>query len=136
VSGVQWASVAESETNAKFDLKFVEPKQTSGNSALTLALGRSLLDRGALISRSPILQPRIPQAYVEINSHDAEDLGVGNNSRVRVTLDMKPPRALDLTARVDGRVPPGVVFIPNNLDGTANLPMGAGLKLEPVKSSG
>ncbi|HEY6041815.1 MAG TPA: NADH-quinone oxidoreductase subunit NuoG [Anaerolineae bacterium] len=132
VSGAQWASVAESEPNTRFDLKFIAPKPTSRAAGLTLALGRSLSDRGALIAHSPILQPRVPQAYVEVNSHDAEDFLLANNSRVRVTLDCKPPRSMELIARVDGRVPRGVVLIPNNLDGTTNLPMGASVKIEPI----
>jgi hypothetical protein len=37
-----------------------------------------------------------------------------------------------LIANVDGRVPPGVVLIPNNLDGTAALPMGARVKIVKV----
>jgi predicted molibdopterin-dependent oxidoreductase YjgC len=134
VSGAQWASVAESEPNTRFELKFIAPKPASRDAGLTLALGRSLLDRGALIAYSPILQPRVPQAYVQVNSHDAEDLLLANNSRVRVTLDCKPPRSLELIAHVDGRVPRGVVLIPNNLEGTANLPMGASVKIEPINS--
>ena len=46
---------------------------------------------------------------------------------VRVSFDA---RVIELNARVNGHVPPDAVLIPNNLDGTAALPMGARVKVE------
>jgi hypothetical protein len=37
---------------------------------------------------------------------------------------------IELNVRVNGHVPPDAVLIPNNLDGTAALPMGARVKVE------
>jgi NADH-quinone oxidoreductase subunit G len=134
VSGAQWSSVAEANPDARFELKWVEPAdgRPTTDDGLKLAIARSLYDCGTLVSQTQIVQSRVPRPFVELNSHDAEDLAIGNGARVRVTLDTKPARMLDVTARVDGHVPPGVVLIPTNLDGTYNLPMGAGVKVERV----
>lgn len=131
VSGAQWASVSETNADAGFDVKFVETddrRQTTDGAYL--AVTRALLDRGSLIHYSEIVQSRIPAAAVEINSHDAEEWGITDGERVKITLQIKPPRVLELNARVDGTVPQGVVAVANNLDGTANLPMGARVKIE------
>jgi NADH-quinone oxidoreductase subunit G len=134
VSGVQWRSVAQANPNATFDLKWVTPvaSQQSPVNSLNLALARSLYDRGTLVNSSDIVQTRVPQPSVELNSHDAEELALENGMPVRVTLETKPARVLDLSARVNGHVPPGVVLIPNNLDGTYNLPMGTRVRIEKV----
>ncbi len=135
VSGLQWQSVAEVEPNAKIDLQWIEPiagRDVPAERLYALALARSLYDRGTLVNASEIVQSRVPPPAVELNSHDAEDLGLENEMAVRVILDMKPPRVLELSARVNGHVPPGVVLIPNNLDGAYNLPMGARVRIEKV----
>jgi len=97
-----------------------------------LTLSRSLYDRGTLMNQTQIVQSRVPQAFIELNSHDAEDLALEQGTAVRVTLDSKPARVLEVTAHVNGHVPPGVVLIPNNLGGTYNLPMGTRVKVEKV----
>lgn len=129
-SGKMWASVAESDANVKFDLIWNEPaKPTDAGEQKTLAVARSLLDRGTLVSRSPIVQPRVPKPVVEVNSQDAEQLGIENGARVRVSFDA---RVIELNANVDGHVPPGTVLLPNNLEGTAALPIGARVKMEKI----
>jgi formate dehydrogenase major subunit len=97
-----------------------------------LAISRSLYDAGILVLQTDIVQPRVPQPVAEVNSHDAEDLALENGMRVRLTLDTKPARTLELPAHVNGHVPPGVVLVGNNLEGTYNLPMGARVKVEKV----
>jgi len=129
-SGKAWRSVAESEPNAKFELVWNEPGQQSPeDSRQYLAVARSLYDRGTLMSQTQIVRPRVPKPWVEINSQDAEQLGIENGARVRVSFDS---RVIELTARVDGHVPPDAVLIPSNLDGTAALPLGARVKVEKV----
>ncbi len=130
-SGKAWQSVAESDARAKFELVWNEPARppTTDGRPLTLVVARSLYDRGTLVSKSQIVQPRVPSPFVEINSQDAEQLGIADGARVRVSFDA---RVLELNARVDGHVPPGAVLIPNNLDGTAALPLGAQVKIERV----
>jgi predicted molibdopterin-dependent oxidoreductase YjgC len=130
-SGKQWLSVAESDPDAKFELFWNEPSQQStvNSGQLTLAVARSLYDRGTLVGKTSILQSRVPVPFVEINSQDVEQIGIGDGARVRVSFDS---RVIELNARVDGHVPPGAVLVPNNLDGTAALPMGARVKVERV----
>ena len=81
------------------------------------------------VSKTAIVQPRVPKPVIEINSQDAEQIGIDNGARVRVSVDS---RVIELNARVDGHVPPDVVLIPNNLDGTMALPMGAQVKVEKI----
>ena len=151
-SGKQWLSVAESDASARFELIWNEPSQqaiakhpvgTGDSQRHYLAVARSLYDRGTLVNRTRIVQPRVPAPFIEINSHDAEEIGIGSGARVRVSFDS---RMIAANARVDGgatsqengnatmrpSVPQGVVLMPNNLDGTAALPMGARVKVEKV----
>ena len=130
ISGVQWATVSETNADAKFDVKFAEPKTQASSGGAYLAVTRSLLDRGSAMQFSQIVQPRVPSANVEINSHDAEAWNIANGDAVKITFDMKPPRVLELPAHVDGHVPQGVIAVANNLDGTQNLPMGARVQVE------
>jgi predicted molibdopterin-dependent oxidoreductase YjgC len=143
-SGKVWQSVAESDARARFELVWSEPSQQSPVvSRQYLAVARSLYDRGTLVSKTKIVQSRVPTPFVEMNSQDAEQLGIADGARVRVLFDS---RVIELNARVDGgvasqdngnatmrpNVPPGAVLMPNNLDGTTALPLGARVKIERV----
>jgi NADH-quinone oxidoreductase subunit G len=130
-SGKLWLSAVESDGRAKFDLTWVKPveRPRADGELFTLAVARSLYDRGTLVNKTKIVQSRVPKPIVEINSLDAEERGIANGTRVRVSFDA---RVIELDARVDGHVPPGTVLIANNLDGTTALPMGARAKVEKV----
>jgi anaerobic selenocysteine-containing dehydrogenase len=132
VSGVPWASASERDPELAFDLKFVEPKPEPSPAAgvAYLAVTRALLDRGSAMQFTELVQPRVPPPSVEINSHDAEEWSIANGDTVRLTLETKPPRALELRAHADGQVPRGVLAVDNNLEGTMNLPMGARVRVE------
>jgi NADH-quinone oxidoreductase subunit G len=145
VSGRVWASVAESDASAKFELVWNEPSSQYSvfSNQYVLAVARLLYDRGTLVSKSQIVQPRVPAPFVEINAHDAEELAIAHGARVRVSFDS---RVIEVNARVNGgaasqdngnatmrpSVPPGVVLMANNLDGVAALPMGARVRIEKV----
>ena len=92
-------------------------------------MARALYDRGTLVNKTQIVQARVLKPFVEINSQDAEQLGIADGARVRVLFDS---RLIELNACVNGHLPLGVVLIPNNLEGTAALPMGARVKIEKV----
>lgn len=128
-SGKTWPSVAESDFGAKFDLTWRDPVSQAPviNHQYLLAVRRSLLDRGTLVSRSAIVQPRVPAAVLEMNSHDAEELAVETGTNVSVSCGS---RSMTLKTHVNGHVPPGVVLVPNNLDGVPWLPMGALVHIE------
>jgi predicted molibdopterin-dependent oxidoreductase YjgC len=136
ISGVVWPSVSEQDANSNFALRYVEPNADAGvpaDSAMAfLAVTRSLFDRGSAVKQTGLVQPRVPSAALEMNSHDAEEWGISDGDRVRFALEGKPTRLVELAAQVDGHVPPGVIATANNLDGTANLPMGARVKVEKV----
>ena len=79
------------------------------------------------MGKTAIVQPRVPKPVIEINSQDAEQIRIESGARVRVSFDS---RVIELNANVDGHVPPDAVLIPNNLDGTMALSMGAQVKIE------
>ena len=66
---------------------------------------------GSLTRRVPTLHRAVPNAYVEINRTDAQELGIRHGGRVRVTSRRG---RLELEARIDYRAQPpeGQVFIP------------------------
>ena len=130
VSGIAWASASEANADAQYEVKFVAPKEASAVSGAYVALTRSLLDRGSAMQHTQIVQARVPQASVEINSHDAEEWNIADGAAVKLTFEAKPPRVVQVNAHVDGQVPQGVIALANNLDGTMNLPMGAYVKVE------
>jgi NADH-quinone oxidoreductase subunit G len=132
ISGVPWPTAAETDPALKFDVKMVEPKALPAPAANTayVAVTRALLDRGSLTQHTAIVQPRVPQPVVELNAHDAEEWNIAEGDAVKLALEGKSARVLELRAHVDGQVPQGVVAVANNLEGTMNLPMGIRAKVE------
>jgi NADH-quinone oxidoreductase subunit G len=140
-SSIQWATVAESNPDAKFAIQWIEPAAPAPGEGLVLAVARSLYDRGNLVNETRLIQSRVPKPYVEINNphtflsgvvnaHDAEELALADGATVRVSFDT---RKMDLPARVNGHVPPGVVLIPSFLDGTERLEAGVTVKVEVLQ---
>ncbi len=74
---------------------------------------------GTMCRRTAVLEREEPECLVEINPADAERLGIGKRTRVRVTSRRGSiePRAL-----VTGRVPEGTLFIPFHfMEAAANI---------------
>lgn len=132
VSGVPWQTTAETEPTRTFDVKYVEPKAPAEGKGPYLAVTRALLDRGSAMQYSLIVQPRVPAPVVEINSHDGEEWGIADGAAVKLTIEGKPVRTINVTAHVNGSVPRGVIALANNLDETTNLPMGVRVQVEKV----
>jgi nitrate reductase NapA len=67
---------------------------------------------GSLTRRIPTLHRAVPGAYVELNARDAEELGIGNGTRVRL---ISRRGSIELPARVNVRSQParGQVFVPS-----------------------
>ena len=78
---------------------------------LILTTGRIMFHwhTGTMTRRSEKLDKEVPEAYVEINAHDADALGIGKSERVRI---LSRRGEIEARAWVTKRVPPGVVFIP------------------------
>lgn len=73
-----------------------------------------LYDRSATFVRSTVMHPRIPTAYVEINSADAAKLGIADGETVTLSVNGIDAQ---LPAHVDGRAPEGTVLVPQDLGG-------------------
>lgn len=139
-SGVQWPFVEGKETrwryNSKYDpaakgdginfygkpdqrawiwLRPYEPAAESPDSEYPFWLntGRVLehWHTGSMTRRVPILHKSMPEAYVEINSEDALNLGITNGSSVKISSRRG---SIVMKANIDGRgnPPKGMVFIP------------------------
>ena len=73
-----------------------------------------LYDRGTTFVRSYVMHPRIPAPFVELNSADAQKLGIADGDMVTLNVNGKEAQ---MTARVDGRAPAGAVLVPQSLGG-------------------
>jgi NADH-quinone oxidoreductase subunit G len=109
-TGIVYPSAAES-AEIKFPLTFSEPAMPA-EADLTLVSSRVLFDAGTLISETALLREVTPASYADLNRADAERLRIHDGEAIRLTT---ANGTLDMTARVDGRAPVGVVVAPINL---------------------
>jgi nitrate reductase NapA len=139
-SGVQWPYVDGKETrwryNGKYDpackddtfdfygkpdhkawiwLRPYEPAAESPDREYPFWLntGRVLehWHTGSMTRRIPILHKAVPESYVEINPEDAKDMGLVNDSKVKISSRRG---SLVMKASINGRgnPPKGMVFVP------------------------
>ena len=139
-SGIQWPYVNGKETKWRFNGKYdpacdgdtydfygkpdrkawiwLRPYEPAAESPdreypFWLNTGRVLehWHTGSMTRRIPILHKAVPESYVEINPADARNLGVVNNSKVKISSRRG---ALVMKARIKGRgnPPQGMVFVP------------------------
>ena len=127
---------------------------TSEEYPLVLTSGRVVMhyNAGAMTHRTPALQTREPELFVEINPQTAETYGVQTSPP-----NGKPVEALVKTrrgearakVRITRRIPPGVLFMPfhfpemnlltnDALDPTAKIPeyKVAACRIQPVENGG
>ena len=78
---------------------------------MVLTTGRQLehWHTGAMTRRASVLDALEPEAVASLSSRDLRRLGVQPGEQVRVVTRRG---AIELTARVDGAIPEGVVFVP------------------------
>lgn len=108
--GAQWPSLAE-QGKVTFDLVFSQPRRvTAVDGQFALVSIPRLYDGGTLMQASELLQFWVAQPYVGINRDDASRLKLSSGDTVRLT---SPAGAIELPARVDGDVSPGVLLVPN-----------------------
>ncbi|MCG8615674.1 MAG: molybdopterin-dependent oxidoreductase [Desulfobacterales bacterium] len=139
-SGVQWPFVDGKETrwryNAKYDpacegdsfdfygkpdhkawiwLRPYEPPAESPDAEYPFWLntGRVLehWHTGSMTRRVPILHKAVPEAYVEINPADAKEMGVVNDTRVKI-ISRRGEMVMKANINGRGNPPPGQVFVP------------------------
>jgi anaerobic selenocysteine-containing dehydrogenase len=120
--GQVYPSAAENP-ETKFALKFAEPAMPTADGLLLIG-SRVLYDAGTLIGASTLLHKVTPTSYADLNRADAERLHIQDGESIRL---ITANGAVELTARVDGRAPAGVIVAPINLkpaDTRALLPRG------------
>ncbi|MDD1738707.1 MAG: formate dehydrogenase subunit alpha [Methanothrix sp.] len=101
---------------------------TSTEYPLLLSTGRIVVqyNSGSMTRRSPSLQERDGELYVEINPQDASELGVRHGDMVKVKTVRGQTEA---RARITEKVKPGMVFMPFHWQGTNIITSDA---LDPV----
>lgn len=104
-SGVELGETPSLTFEAPAELE--QPK--SGLLALPITL---LYDRGATISVSEVLAPRLENPHVLLNPQDAEKLGLELGAAASLTLN---GAQASLVTRLDNSVPPGTALIPRSL---------------------
>lgn len=103
-------------------------EETSPEFPILLTTGRIVVhyNSGSMTKRSPSLQERDPELYIEINPEDAALLGVAHGTTVVVKTRRGETEA---RARITDKVKPGVVFMPFHWKGTNLITSDA---LDPV----
>jgi formate dehydrogenase alpha subunit len=101
---------------------------TSPEYPILLTTGRIVMhyNGGSMTLRSPSLQERDPDLYVEIHPEDAQGLGIASGDLVVVSTRRGQAEA---RARLTEKVRPGVVFMPFHYHGTNLITSDA---LDPV----
>ncbi len=108
--GRQWPVAAEGESPA-LSLRPIEAKSAKRKGLWAVPV-RVLYDRAPEFYASRMMHQRIPDAYAELNSADAESLGISDGDAITLRFDDHP---VAVTARVNGRAPQGVVLVPKQL---------------------
>jgi NADH-quinone oxidoreductase subunit G len=124
--GVQYPSAADRGESVVAALQTASPDQAPQKLNGMIAVPTTLLyDQGTTFVRSSVMHPRIPKAFVEINSADASKLGIKDGETITLAIDGDESQ---VTARVDGRAPEGVVLVPQSLGVNLNRMTGVTIK--------
>jgi formate dehydrogenase major subunit len=92
--------------------KLVSPaEEPDAEYPMVLTTGRQLehWHTGSMTRRASVLDDLEPEAVACISARDLEKLGLRSGERIRVSTRRG---AIELKARVDGAIPPGLIFIP------------------------
>ncbi|HIE21066.1 MAG TPA: hypothetical protein EYP73_00525, partial [Acidimicrobiia bacterium] len=109
----------------------LEGRQPETPSGLLLHQSRTMYDDGVRLRHCPALAPLAPGAVVHLNPVDAQSIGVGEGDRARVSTESGEG---EFTVVVDEGTPAGVVYVPLNQPGAANLGRGPRVTVEVVGS--
>lgn len=80
--------------------------------SLLLVSVRKLLDRGGLLEKSALLEPRLAAQKIRLSPADAARLGVVDGAQVELRSDGK---TANLAAVLDNNVPQGAALVPRSL---------------------
>ncbi len=111
--GVQIPSTADGgATIEKYTVNApAAPKADSGK--FVIVPMTRLYNREKTFVSSGIMHPRIPDAYAEVNSADAQTLGIADGDMIEIAADDAP--AVQVRAHVNGGAPQGTVILPRHL---------------------
>jgi len=126
--GVQYPSATDRGEGVVAALQTASPDQVPQKSSGMIAVPVTLLyDQGTTFARSFLMRPRVPKAFVEINSADAAKLGIKDGETITLVLEGDESQ---VNARVAerGRAPEGVVLVPQSLGVNLNRMTGVTIK--------
>ncbi|RME50865.1 MAG: NADH dehydrogenase (quinone) subunit G [Caldilineae bacterium] len=111
--GLPWRTRAEVD-GTTFEVAFVPPADPPQADWLLVA-PRLLYDGGVLIGQAEVLAAHLPAAHARFPAKDAARLGLQEGMEVTLAANGVSVR---LPARLDRRLPSGVVLVPRNLPGS------------------
>ncbi len=120
--GVQYPSAADRGEGVVAASPESKPIKLNGMIAVPTTL---LYDQGTTFARSFLMHPRVPKAFAEINSVDAARLGIKDGEMITLVLQGDESQ---VSARVNGRAPEGVVLVPQSLG--VNLSRVSGVQIK------
>jgi NADH-quinone oxidoreductase subunit G len=108
--GLRWPVKAEEEV-AALSFERVEPPPIANDDFVAVPV-RKLMRQGTLVKQSRVLDQRLCPPEAEFNPEDGGRLNLESGATVRLGFSA---RTAKLTARLNARVPEGVVLVPHNL---------------------
>lgn len=109
--GVQYPTLAEQGHSV--ELGEVQPGGAPPRGLIAVPTA-VLYDRGTMFIRSVVMNPRLPEPYVELSAADAAKLNLADGDAVVVEINGRETR---LVVRVNERTPEGAVLVPQSLGG-------------------
>lgn len=103
--GQQWPVVAENAPVDRFDVPDIVKSPAEGIIAVGID---ALYTRGSLIDKSEVLEPRIAEKAVYLNSEDAKALGIANGDSASMSVN---GHSIEARVYVNGLVPAGVALV-------------------------
>ena len=97
--------MAENAPVDRFDVPDIVKSSAEGLVAVGID---ALYTRGSLIDKSKVLEPRIAEKAVYLNSEDAEALGIANGDSASMSVN---GHSIEARVYVNGFVPAGVALV-------------------------
>ena len=128
-AGRQGMVVPTTEGEQRFHHAPVDHGLIAGGERFALHLGRVLYDGGIRNRMAPPLAALVPEPFVAMSPRDASALACAPGDPVRVEGDYG---AITVPLAIDPTLAEGAVYVPANLDGTADLGAPASVRITPA----
>jgi predicted molibdopterin-dependent oxidoreductase YjgC len=132
-TGRQGIVVPTAEGEQRFRHTPVDHGLIAGGERFALHLGRVLYDGGVRTRLAPPLAALTPGPFVAMSPRDAAALACAPGDPVRVEGDLG---AITVPLAIDATLAEGAVYVPANLDGTADLGAPASVRITPAPGGG